>query len=481
MTAPPGYRLRPRHLLVTVLVLLISGLAIAAALNASFVSPVVRLFDWVAGDAKVGFGTGLLGCVSGVVGAYAVLRRRALLGDMLSHAALPGLCLALIVVGSRNSLALVAGAFVAGLIGIGVVYVVTRWTRTKEDAAIGIVLSTFFGLGIVLLSVLRRLPVTGKSGIQSYLFGQAALLRNVDILLISVSAVACLLLVLLFYKELKVFSFDPEYATAQGWPSFCLDIVITGALAVVTIVGLPAVGVVLMAGMVIIPGATARFWTDRLHVLLLLAALFGATMGIAGTSLSARVSNLPTGPTMVLCGTAVFLASMLFAPKRGVVARAVRESRARRKRARENLLRALYEINESRLPELIEIGMDELRAQRAWHGPALGRLVVHAASRDLIEYGNKRVRLTEKGLKAAESITRAHRLWELYLIERANIAYDHVDRDADSLEHYLEPEILDRLEQRLAAAGRLPGDSKRPPHSPHEIPTGEIAEGQTHG
>lgn len=417
---------------------------------------------------KVLIGTSLLGCVAGVIGSFAVLRRRALVGDMLSHAALPGICAAFLLMGRRNILGLMLGAFVAGLAGIGVMALLRRWTRTREDAAIGIVLSTFFGAGIVLLTIITRLPLGGKAGLESFLFGAAATMRNFDILLIAGFSLVCLTLLLLFYKEFKVYSFDPEFAVAQGWPGVLLDLLMMGMLTAVTIVGLPAVGVVLMAAMIIIPCAAARFWTERLGRLLALAGGVGTLMGSVGTAVSIQ-QNTPPGPMIVLTGAAIFIVSMLFAPPRGIAAGVIRAWRLRRKTAAENLLRTLYELSEPQLPTRPVVPQAQILAARAWTPRQLARLLRAAARDRSLTRHDAGVQLTPWGLDEAAALTRRHRLWEMFLIDGANIAPDHVDRDADELEHFLSPDLLNVLEERLAATGRLPAGKRVVPDSPHEL------------
>jgi len=428
-------------------------------------------------------GTTLLGSTAGVLGSFAVLRRRALVGDLLSHAALPGLCLAFLVLG-RSFSGMVVGALLAGLVGIGMMTLVCRFTRTKEDAALGIVLSTFFAAGVVLLSVIQKQTGGGsRAGLESYIFGQAAGMNLRDVWMIAGLSLGSLLLVMLLYKEMKLLSFDPGFARAQGWPVFLLDMAMMGALCVVTVVGLPAVGI-LMVAILIIPAATARFWTERLGAMLVLAAAAGGLAGAVGTLLSAgllqewvgfdplafgdRTKNLPTGPLIVLCATAVFLASLLLAPRRGIVARAAAELRLRAKTAREHLLRTLFELSEPHLPERPVVTLEQLLAQRAWSRAWARWLVWWGQRRGSVERAGGGVRLTEAGLDRATKLVRAHRLWELFLIRGANIAPDHVDRDADAIEHLLTPELVAELEAQLepAAVAELPGGV---PESPHEI------------
>ncbi len=416
---------------------------------------------------KVMIGTSLLGGMSGVVGSFAVLRRRALVGDMLSHAALPGVCLAFLVLGNRDLLGLSLGALATGLLAIATVTVIVRWTRTKEDAAIGIVLSTFFGAGIVLLSVIQKPGVSGnKAGLNSYLFGEPANMLTGDLYLLVVVATVTLLTVALLYKEFQLVSFDADFAQSQGWPTLWLDLAMMAALAVVTIVGLPIVGVILMAAMIILPAATARFWTNRLSVMLCLAGALGVAAGLVGTQLG---RDLPAGATIVLTAAAMFVFSLLFAPRRGVVARINAEWHLRRRISREHLLRSLYELGETQLPQVAVLPVEQLRAYRYWKPRSLERLLAWAVGEDLVKLGDAQVHLTPLGLRHAADLTKAHRLWEMYLMQHADIAADHVDRDADETEHLLPETVLVELEQQLANEGRLPRALPEVPQSPHEL------------
>lgn len=439
-------------------------------------------------------GTSLLGAVAGVVGSFAVLRRRALMGDLLSHAALPGICLAYLLLRDKQFGAMLLGAAITGLLGVATVTAICRWTRIKEDAAMGIVLSTFFGFGVVLISLIQNLPTaSGQSGVQSFIFGEAASIIYQDVWTIALVAIVCLVVVILLYKEFKVFSFDPEFAQTQGWPTMVLDLVMMGALTLVTVAGLPAVGAVLMAAMLLIPGAAARFWTDRLGVMLILSGTFGALAGVGGTFLSSGLLEqwlgadplafgysdraLPTGPTIALVAATVFLLSMFFAPRRGLAARMIDAWQLRRRTARENLLRTMYELSEPYLPEVQNSSVSELVEHRAWTPRRARSLLRQAAAQNLVMLTPQGGRLTEAGLLRAQQLTRAHRLWELFLIQGADIAPDHVDRDADSVEHFLSPEIIRELEARLTESGQLNETTQSVPLSPHEIAGSTTATG----
>lgn len=458
-------------------------------------------------------GTSLLGGVAGVIGSFAVLRRRALVGDLLAHSALPGLCVAFLLLNSAASLGrasgeaasatnpwqftvMLAGAFIAGLIGVVAVTFISRWTRTKEDAAIGIVLGTFFGAGVALSSWIQNLPsASSKAGLQTYVYGQAAGMTREDVWFITAVSAACLILVTLLYKEFMVFSFDPGFSQAQGWPTLTLDLTMMGALALVTVVGLPTVGVVLMAAMLILPGAAARFWTDRLGRMLVISGLIGAGSGVLGTLISAgtieatfgfdpfsfgyNTRNLPTGPVIVLCATGLFVISMLFAPRRGVLAKIARRETVRRRIQHDHLLRSLYELSEPSLNQSVagvastaqpaEVTIAQLTEDRSWSAWRARQLLHWASARGLAERTAHGARLTPEGLNRARRIVRAHRMWELFLISGADIAPDHVDRDADSIEHFLSPEMVARLEAELTAQRRLTPAPDIVPDSPHAL------------
>jgi manganese/zinc/iron transport system permease protein len=429
-------------------------------------------------------GTALLGATAGVIGTFAVLRRRALVGDMLSHAALPGICLAFLLTQSRDLLALSLGALATGLAGIALMTIIRRWTITKEDAAIGIVLSTFFGAGIVLLSIIQQLPEGNQAGLGSYLFGETAGITGRDIQLIAGVAVFCLIVVTLLYKEFELLSFDADFARSQGWPTMALDLLMMGTLAIVTIVGLPICGVILMAALIILPGTAARFWTNRLGKLLVIAAGLGAASGVVGTFLASPLPEqwfgtkmldtrlLPPGPLIVLSAAGFFLISLLFAPKRGVIAENVALVRLKLRILREHLLRALYELSEPALPQRPFIEQSKLAAQRSWSQWLVRWWLAGFRARGLVVQDGEAVQLTPAGLAAAAEVTRTHRLWELFLVESAGIASDHVDRDADDVEHMLPAPLVRDLERRLAASGRMPVVPQSVPESPHDIRAG---------
>ena len=293
----------------------------------------------------VALGSAALGLVSGGLGSFAVLRRQSLLGDAISHAALPGIAIAFLLTGSKDPLVLVLGAAAAGWLGTLAVMGIVRATRIKEDSALGIVLSVFFGLGLVLLTFIQRRPDAGQAGLDRFLFGQAATLLERDVAIIAGLGVVAVGMTLGFWKEFKLLSFDPGFGASLGFPMRLVDVLLTTVIVLAVVIGLQTVGVVLMSAMIVAPAAAARQWTDRLERMVLLAALFGALAGVSGAVLSAMTERLPTGPTIVLCLSALALLSIGFAPNRGLVWTWAQRLRNRRRLRAEGVLLDLYALS----------------------------------------------------------------------------------------------------------------------------------------
>ena len=267
----------------------------------------------------VSIGAALLGAVSGSLGTYAVLRRQSLLGDAISHAALPGVAIAFLLTGSKTPLILVLGAALAGWLGTLLILSIVRLTRIKYDSALGIVLSTFFGFGLVLHTLIQRTGNANQAGLDTFLFGQAATVLESDVLTIGILGGVAIIIMFVFWKELKLLVFDEGFAASLGFPIRVLDILLTSLLVIAIVLGLQAVGAVLMSAMLVAPAVAARQWTNKLSLMMFLAACFGALAGVSGTIISSSASRIPTGPTIVLCATVVVGLSIAFAPNRGLL------------------------------------------------------------------------------------------------------------------------------------------------------------------
>jgi manganese/zinc/iron transport system permease protein len=286
----------------------------------------------------VALGATVLGIVSGALGAFAVLRRQSLVGDAMSHAALPGIALAYLVTGSKTQPVLLLGAAIAGWIATLLVIAIVRTTRVKFDSALGLVLSVFFGFGLMLLTFIQRRPDASQAGLDKFLFGQAATALERDVAQMAAIGAISLAGVLVLWKEFKLLSFDPDFGASIGYPIRLLDIVLTTLIVIAIVVGLQMVGVVLMSAMIVAPAAAARQWTDRLGLMVVLSAVFGALAGVTGATASGTVARLPTGPTIVVCVSMVVLGSLLFAPNRGILWSRIAQRQTRRRLRAEAVL-----------------------------------------------------------------------------------------------------------------------------------------------
>jgi manganese/zinc/iron transport system permease protein len=272
----------------------------------------------------VALGSGILGGTSGILGCYIVLRRQSMLGHAMAYAALPGIVLLFMLTGSKATPVLLGGAALTAWLAVLWVTSIVRYTRVKFDSALGIALSVAFGLGLVLLTFVQRRPDAAQAGLDKYLFGQAATLLWGDVIAIALLASLALGATLLLWKELKLVTFDPAFAASLGVPTQRLDLVLSTLVVVAVVIGLQAVGVILMSAMVVAPAAAARQWTRRLAPMVVLAGLFGVLAAVTGAVASGMVPRLPTGPAIVLALSAIVAISLIGAPSRGLMWRWMR-------------------------------------------------------------------------------------------------------------------------------------------------------------
>ena len=456
--------LQPRVAFCLLALLLLPALQASAAKigeisDTSLTEQAVRFITFR--DPSVRFavmGSILLGLSCGLLGSFIVVRKMALVGDTLSHAVLPGVALGFMWNMTKDPVAIFVGAVVAGILGTLLVSLIGQTTRLKEDTALGLVLASFFAVGVCLLTRIQNLPSGNKSGIDKFMFGQAAAIGPADLKLMAVVTIVVLITVILLYKELLATSFDAAFARVCGFPIQIIHHGLMLLLAFSVVIALQAVGVVLVSAMLITPAATAYLLTDRMSRMLVLASVIGMGSGVLGSFLSFLGNNLPTGPFMVLAASTMFAVAFLFSPKQGVVVRWWRlRSRARRTR-RENTLKAVYHVLEDRgfagesvtLRELAERRRETIEEARD-----LSRELARHRLATLHDEGNM-VLLTPEGWQTAASIVRNHRLWELYLTNAARIAADHVHDDAEKIEHVLGEDVVRQLERLLDHARQDP-------------------------
>lgn len=407
-------------------------------------------------------GSVLLTASSAIVGTFTFLNKRSLIGDAIAHAVLPGICLGFIVAGTKNPLILIIGAFITGWLSLVVVEYVTRKTRIKEDTAIGLVLSVFFGIGILMLTVIQKSGNASQSGLDHFIFGKAAALVGSDLYTFLIVATILLAVVYIMFKEFALLAFDKAYARSIGYPVRTLELILTSLIVLAVVIGIQAVGVVLMAAILITPAAAARFWTDKITIMVLLASAFGAFSGLSGAYISFVAPAMPTGPWIVIVISMIAFISFFFAPKRGVVYRLIRQRTIHRTINNENVLKVMYQLGEENKNFFIPRHLDEIIRRRKYEKNTLQTILRRLLHHGYVEQTGSLWSLSGEGKNKAQRVVKIHRLWELYLTTYMKIAPDHVHEDAETIEHLLTPELEAELEKQLGYAKVDPHQTKIP-------------------
>lgn len=410
----------------------------------------------------------ILGAAAGAAGTFVLLRRRALLGDVMSHAALPGVALAFIVgtgLGVGRSLpALAIGAAATALVGAWSVSWIRRQTRLRDDAAMAVVLGSFYGLGVALLGVVQSMPHGQQAGLTHLLLGHVASMTRVDLWSVVCGAAIVLVLVLALFKEWRLLCFDEAFTRSIGRPAARLDALLMATLGVVIVVGMQAAGLLVVVALLITPAAAARACTVRAGRMIAIAAAIGAVSGAGGAVLSASAPDLPAGALCVLVACVVFGVALCLGPAEGVLWRTLRRWNLESRVRREHLLRAMWELSSPHAVPAMDldalmnrtpVSVASLLQRRTWSGPRLRALIGREVRSGMMRWSTAHdaVVLTASGAREARSVERIHRLWEEYLTQRADIAPSHVDRDADVIEHVLGPALVAQLERELDRRG----------------------------
>lgn len=375
----------------------------------------------------------LVGITLGLIGCFVVLRRMALIGDALSHAVLPGVVIAFLLInatvgtleGAAGVWGLFAGALLAGLFTAVGINLVARHSRAKEDTAIGIVFTAMFGVGVIFIG---GLPAGTHFDLKCFLFGEPLAITTQDLvatLIVSPAVVGC---IVLFYRPLKLLSFDPQMAAASGVPVQLMHYLLMGLLTATVVAALRSVGVIMSVAMLITPAAIAYQLTNRLVVMLILSAISGAVSALAGMVLAFAL-NWPPGPAMVLVATALFGATMAFAPEYGLIAKSVRRRRLGRHILEEDVLKSMTHLRPEADLAAIHglVGLHVLERR-------LAATVATLTAQGLLQSAGGRVSLTPAGQERAEQLVRSHRLWETYLAEH-NVPGEMLHDVAERLEH----------------------------------------------
>jgi manganese/zinc/iron transport system permease protein len=413
-------------------------------------------------------GACLFGAAAGLAGTFLLLRKRSLLGDTLGHATLPGITFAFLLAGTfgispRSFLWLAMGATISGVAGMGAVLLIRKMSHLKDDAALAIVLSVFFGAGIAMLSAIQQLPGGQAAGLERLIYGNPASMTSGDAWFVLLASLLVAGVCGCLFKEFTLLCFDEPYAHTAGWPVRPLDALLMGLVVLVTIVGLQTVGILLVVALLVIPPSAARFWSDDLRAMALVAAGAGALSSLVGVIASALLPGLPTGALIVLASAFFFGLSLLLGKKRGLVIRHLLEREASRRLRREHVLRAIFECAEEGQPV---VALEQVLAKRPWKKSELTAEIAQLTNDGLLttDPNGASFQLNGRGDSEARRLVRNHRLWEIYLLNHADVAPARVDRDADLIEHVLDQRLVDELEDLLDEKARervVPGNPEK--------------------
>lgn len=335
---------------------------------------------------KIAFGTLILGFVTGSIGLFSTLRKQALVGDALSHAAFPGVILAFIIFGTKDLEILLLGAIVISFLAMGLINLINKYTTIKFDASLALILSSFFSIGNVLMLIMD-----GGHGLNRFIFGEAATMLQREINLIVIVALVSLLIVILFWRHLKLYIFDQEFYQTLGFNKGLIKFLLTILTVLVVVISIRTIGVVLMSALLIAPAITSRLLSNKLSIVFILSGLFGALSAFMGTTISFLISGMPTGPSIVLILSAVLLLLLLLAPKNGIISKAVNQRRHKKLIHKYHPLVHIYEFNNIR--NIDTTILDEF------------------VSLNYLKFEDNEYLLTNRGIAIVNNVLRGENLW----------------------------------------------------------------------
>lgn len=405
----------------------------------------------------VSIGAGIICFAAGIVGTFSYLRKRALIGDVVSHAVLPGVAISFMLTGVKNPLYFLIGATTSGILSIWLVDFIQSKSKLKPDTILALTLSVFFGIGIVLLTKIQHIGNAAQSGLDSFLFGKAASMTMHDVIIFSIIALINTICIVVFLRAFSIISFDEEYAKSIGFNVKVIKSFLALLTVITVAIGIQSVGIVLMAALLITPASGARFLTNSVKKMLVYAGIFALFSGFSGVIISSSGKAMPTGPWIVVVLSIFTIIAIFFGKEKGVIARMRTRKSNNIKINNENTLKTIYKLskegNES-------IPRDQLinNQSTTQFKPILKRL----EKNQILIRVNESVILTEKGKLAAREVIRKHRLWEIYLSKYFNLDPDHLHDDAEGIEHIITPEIEKHLITLLNRPEKDPHQSEIP-------------------
>ncbi|MBO6516663.1 MAG: metal ABC transporter permease [Bacteroidia bacterium] len=427
-----------------------------------FLQEIASFFTFSEPNVQVVFWGSLILCsISGLVGTFTLLRKRSLIGDVISHSVLPGIALAFIIGQKKDLVFLIIGATITGWISTYLVDYITKHSKIKNDTAIALILSVFFGIGILLLTNIQHTDNASQSGLDQFIFGRASAMNSSDIWLFSVVGVIITALIIVFFRGFSLLSFDENFSESIGFPNEILKLLLSITTVITVAMGVQAVGVVLMSALLITPAAAARFWTNSIIRLAILAVIFSGVSGVLGSAISYTYNGMPTGPWIVVTVTIVALASAFAGSKSGLLRKYLQQKRNNTKILRENTIKLFYGLNTS------DSHTKRFSFHRIWEESKMQKATLRKGLKllgrnGLVDFSNGLYETTDEGTKEARAIVRKHRLWELYIARYMHLQPDHVHDDAEGIEHVITPEIERELEKELDFPKLDPHNSEIP-------------------
>lgn len=395
---------------------------------------------------KVILGVAIIGAVSGIVGTFSFLRKKTLVADAISHSVFPGICLGFMFAETKDPIVLMIGASIIGWFSVWMIDYIVRSSKLSEDTAIALVSTFFFAIGSVLLSVISKSQNSEQTGLKNFLFGKAATMTTFDVEVFLIISILIIILVVLFFKPFQLLCFNSDYAKSIGIRVNQIEFLLSTLTVMTVAIGIQAVGVVLMSALLIAPAASARYWTNKLSSMLIIAAVFGLFSGIAGVVLSTMRDNMPTGPWIVFALFSFTLITLLFAPKKGWVSIRNRNKTNTRQILEENILKTFFQLKEEGMEQ---ITVRQFLEKRAIDTSVLEKTIKQMIKKKMLQEDGLYYSLTVNGSIEAARIVRSHRLWELYLTKRMNFKDDHIHGTAETIEHLITPEIEKELLKEL--------------------------------
>lgn len=394
----------------------------------------------------------MVGIMCGVLGGFIVLRNMSLIGDALSHAILPGVVFGFMIAG-YSVLGFFIGSVIAGLLAAVFITWIQQNVKTKNDAAIGIVFTAMFSIGVMAISHLSRTEGVHLD-LKDFLFGNVLGVSNEDLYLTGFIGLYVLISIVVFYRYLFATTFQPVIAETMGISVKTVHYFLMLLLSFVVVASLRTVGVILVVAMLITPAATALLLTNRLQKVLVLAGLIGFVSAVSGLILAIIWDTTP-GPAMTVVSTIIYGLAVLFSPDKGLVFKYIRNRRLNEKILVEDILKQTLRLSEKGI-----VTVEKLSDKLGFSASAIKSKLPNLKKKGLFSNDNAKIELTHEGRTQATRLVRAHRLWETYLVEKMGLTVEQIHEDAEKYEHILTDEIMDEMEERLGY----------PAHDPHGSP-----------